>query len=78
MELFLSSYIPSFVITMVLFTRKPKGGDGEEQNPKPAYIGTKLMPFTAIKTASVSAFTKDLSVVPGWDESVHSVGEGHE
>ena len=58
----------------MVFTRGSKGG--KEQNPKSAYVDGMLVPFTTIKTASASAFRKELSVVLRWAVCPHGAGRG--
>ena len=58
---------------MVLFIRKSKRGDREQENPRSAYTDAMLASLTTIKTASINAFKKELlSVAPWWDASVYT------
>lgn len=50
--------------------------DGEQENPRRAYTDAVLVSLTTMKTASVNAFKKELSLASWWDVSAHIGQEG--
>lgn len=56
---------------MVLFIGRSKR-DREQENPRRAHTDAVLVPLTTMKTASVNAFKKELSLASWWDVSAHT------